>query len=153
MRSPRCSAANSVAGAPPRSESAPVVTAGTAGRSSTPTRSTRPAEVTSPTVPRVVERASDTTTSWRLRPVRRRPLVSSGIGVQRRAGEQPGARQHDVAGLVQDLGGRRPGGDQRLEVAADEHRPPGRPCSAATSASSSAITPRSSTGSASSDSR
>jgi hypothetical protein len=73
-----------------------------------------------------VERARDTTTSWRLRPVRRRPLVSSGIGVQRRAGEQPGARQHDVAGLVQDLGGRRPGGDQRLEVAADEHRPPGR---------------------------
>ena len=55
-RSPRSSATNSVAGAPPRSDSAPVVTAGTAGRSSTPTRSTRPALVTRPTCPRAVVR-------------------------------------------------------------------------------------------------
>ena len=63
IRSPRSSEANSEAGAPPRSDSAPVVTAGTAGRSRTPMRRTRPAEVTSPTWPRVVVRATDTTTS------------------------------------------------------------------------------------------
>ena len=101
--------------------------------------------VTSPTWPRAVVRTRLTIDVVPV-PLGARPALLSTHGGP---GQQAGRRQQHVDRVVGHLERRRTGRHQRLEVAADEHRPPGAcRARAATSASSSAITPRSTAGSA-----